>query len=81
MVIDYKTKGICAKKILVDIEEGIIKDVKFEGGCNGNLQGVSKLVIGRKADEISRLLKGTDCNGRGTSCPDQLAKAIDEGLS
>ena len=58
----------------------IVRNVKFTGGCNGNTQGVSKLVVGRKADEVVALLKGTDCGGRGTSCPDQLAKAIEEAM-
>lgn len=81
MTIDYKTIGTCSRKIQLTIEEGIIKKVSFEGGCNGNLKGISSLVIGRDAREVAESLEGTDCNGRGTSCPDQLAKAIREALT
>lgn len=79
--VDYKTHGTCSRMIHVEIEDGIVRDVKFAGGCNGNTQGVAKLAIGRKADEVVSLLKGTDCGGRGTSCPDQLAKAIEEAMA
>ncbi|WMJ23395.1 TIGR03905 family TSCPD domain-containing protein [Paludicola sp. MB14-C6] len=77
----YKTKGTCSRNIKVTIEDGIITDVAFDGGCNGNLKGISKLTIGRKATDVIATLKGIDCNGRGTSCPDQLSKAIEEALS
>lgn len=76
----YKTKGTCSRSILIDLEGDIIKNVVFQGGCNGNLQGISKLVTGKKALEVAELLKGVDCNGRGTSCPDQLSKAIYEAV-
>lgn len=76
----YKTKGTCSRSILIDLDGDIIKDVVFQGGCNGNLQGISKLVTGKKALEVAELLKGVDCNGRGTSCPDQLSKAIYEAV-
>ena len=79
--VDYKTHGTCSRMIHVEIEDGIVRDVKFTGGCNGNTQGVAKLVVGRKADEVVALLKGTDCGGRGTSCPDQLAKALEVELA
>lgn len=80
-IIDYKTSGTCSRNIHLEIDEnGIITDVSFLGGCNGNLQGVSTLVKGRKATEIAQMLKGTDCNGKGTSCPDQLSKAIAQAL-
>ena len=76
----YKTKGTCAVGIDFEIEEkdGVktVKNVVFSGGCNGNTQGVSKLVQGRKAEDVIALLEGTDCGGRGTSCPDQIAKAL-----
>lgn len=76
----YKTKGTCSRSILINLDGDIIKDVVFQGGCNGNLQGISKLVTGKKALEVAELLKGVDCNGRGTSCPDQLSKAIYEAV-
>ena len=75
----YKTHGTCSRQITVDVnDDGVIKDVEFYGGCNGNLQGISALVKGRKIDDVIPVLKGIDCNFKGTSCPDQLAKALEE---
>lgn len=79
-VISYKPKGVCSRQINVEVEDGIVKNVQFIGGCNGNTQGVAKLAVGRKAEELIALLKDTDCNGKGTSCPDQLAKALEQAL-
>ena len=79
-VISYKPKGVCSRQINVEVEDGIVKNVQFIGGCNGNTQGVAKLAKGRKAEEIIELLKDTDCNGRGTSCPAQLALALEQAL-
>lgn len=76
----YKTKGTCSREITFDIIDHKLKNVSFLGGCNGNLQGIAKLVEGMDIDEVKSKLKGIDCNGKGTSCPDQLAKAIDELL-
>lgn len=76
MVYEYRPSGVCSTKISVEIEDGIIKDVKFTGGCNGNTQGLSKLAVGRKADEVADILSGIKCGFRNTSCPDQLAKAL-----
>jgi len=73
----YKTRGTCSREIRLTIEDGIVKEVRFIGGCDGNLQGVSKLVTGRPTSEVAALLRGIDCGGRGTSCPDQLARAIE----
>ena len=76
---EYKTTGTCARQINIELDDnGIIQEVEFIGGCNGNTKGISKLVKGRKASEIADLLRGTLCGMRGTSCPDQLAKALDE---
>ncbi len=72
----FDTRGTCSTKIEFDIDGDVITNVKFTGGCNGNLQAVSKLVDGKTVDEIESLLKGIDCNGRGTSCADQLARAV-----
>lgn len=72
----YKTKGTCAREIQFDIKNNIIEEVRFIGGCMGNTQGISILVKGRSVDEVIHLLKGVDCGGRGTSCPDQLALAL-----
>lgn len=74
----YKTTGTCSVGINLEIENDIVKDVQFVGGCNGNTQGISHLVRGMKVDEVIKRLKGINCNGRGTSCPDQLAKALAE---
>lgn len=80
MTVNYQTQGTCSRSIRLTIEDGIIKDVAFQGGCNGNLQGISRLVIGKDAREVAKLLRGVNCNGKGTSCPDQLARAIEEQL-
>ena len=72
----YKTSGTCSKEIRFSIENGILKNVSFLGGCNGNLQGIGKLVEGMKVEEVEKRLKGISCGGRPTSCPDQLACAI-----
>lgn len=77
----YRTRGVCSREILFDIEDGKVYNVRFTGGCNGNTQGLSKLVEGMEADEVVRRLRGVDCNGRGTSCPDQLAAAIEQAKS
>jgi len=74
----YKTKGVCATEIHLDIEEDSIKNVEFIKGCAGNLFGISALVKGMKVDEAILKLKGIDCKGKGTSCPDQLSKALEE---
>ena len=71
----YNTHGTCSRQITFDLdEEGKVHNVKFLGGCNGNLQGIAALVEGQPAEDV------INCNGKGTSCPDQLAKAIDEVL-
>ncbi|MBO4781314.1 MAG: TIGR03905 family TSCPD domain-containing protein [Lachnospiraceae bacterium] len=81
---EYKTTGTCSTKILFDIyeEDGVkkVKDVQFVGGCHGNTQGVAKLVEGMRADEVIDRLKGIKCGFKPTSCPDQLAKAIESQL-
>ncbi len=74
--ITYKTHGTCSRAIQVTVEDGIVTDVVFDGGCMGNTQGVAKLVCGMTAADAVSRLKGIDCRGRGTSCPDQLALAI-----
>lgn len=68
--------GVCSKMMVIDVEDDVIADVQIVGGCDGNRQGVSSLLVGmRVADAIARL-EGIDCHGRGTSCPDQLSKAL-----
>lgn len=78
---EYTTKGVCSRKIDFDIEDGVLKNVSFLGGCNGNTQGICKLVEGMKAEEVASRLRGLNCNGRGTSCPDQLAIAIEKAIN
>ncbi|MBO4941042.1 MAG: TIGR03905 family TSCPD domain-containing protein [Clostridia bacterium] len=72
----YKTHGTCSREILFDIDGGVVRNVRFVMGCMGNTQGVSRLVEGMDVDEAIEKLSGIDCGGRGTSCPDQLAKAL-----
>ena len=76
MTLKYKTRGTCSSMMEVTVEDGIVLDVKITGGCNGNLQGISKLVAGMPAQEVIDRLKGIRCGYRNTSCPDQLAIAL-----
>mgnify|MGYP003622453827 CR=1 FL=1 len=75
---EYKTQGTCARKITVELEGKKIQHVSFEGGCNGNLNGISKLVEGMDMDFVIERFKGTRCGAKATSCPDQLVKALQE---
>ena len=72
--------GTCSQRIDLALEEGIIREVAFTGGCHGNTQGIAALVRGMRASEAIERLAGIDCRGRGTSCPDQLAKALRRAL-
>lgn len=76
----YKTSGVCSKQISFDLDEDKIKSVSFVGGCNGNLQGVSRLVEGMNVKDAIDKLEGIECGGRKTSCPDQLAKALKSAI-
>lgn len=76
MTIQYKTKGVCSQLMNVKIEDGVIQDVQILGGCNGNLQGISSLVKGMKAEDAIERMSGIRCGYKATSCPDQLAKAL-----
>lgn len=80
MTINYTPRGVCSRNITIEVNDGIIDSVKFTGGCNGNTQGVSALVKGMKVTEAIEKLEGINCNGKGTSCPDQLAKALKQAL-
>lgn len=75
---EYKTQGTCSSKINFEIVDGKVRNVSFLGGCNGNLQGISKLVEGMDVDEVINRLKGTKCGFKSTSCPDQLARALEQ---
>ena len=72
----YKTSGVCASNINLEISNNIVEKVEFVGGCAGNLLGIGQLVKGKSVDEVIATLKGIDCRGKGTSCPDQLTKAL-----
>jgi uncharacterized protein (TIGR03905 family) len=76
MNVNFTPRGVCARLMNFDIEDGVIRNLKVTGGCNGNLKGIAKLIEGMKAEEVVARLEGVDCNGKGTSCPDQLAQAI-----
>ncbi|MBQ5952162.1 MAG: TIGR03905 family TSCPD domain-containing protein [Lachnospiraceae bacterium] len=73
----YMNRGTCSRAVGFEVTDGIVHNVRFDGGCDGNTQGVARLVEGRPVEEVIRLLRGIDCAGRGTSCPDQLARALE----
>lgn len=74
----YTPQGVCSMQMIFQIEGDIIKSLKIIGGCPGNTIGVSKLVVGKTVDEVIEMLKGIPCGMRGTSCPDQVARALEE---
>lgn len=74
----YKTSGVCSQEMIIEIDDDIVKKVTIVGGCAGNTVGVSKLVEGMQIDEVIKRLKGIPCGYKGTSCPDQLARALEE---
>ncbi|MDE7162179.1 MAG: TIGR03905 family TSCPD domain-containing protein [Anaeroplasmataceae bacterium] len=79
MTYNYETKGTCSKKITFELDDqGNLHNVCFAGGCNGNLKAIAKLVEGKPASEVAKILEGNTCGPRATSCADQLAKAIEE---
>ncbi len=75
---EYKTKGTCSQRIFFEIEDGRVKNVQFQGGCNGNLKGIGALVEGMKVEDVIARVEGIRCGMKSTSCPDQLAKALRE---
>ena len=76
MQITYTPKGVCSRLMRIEAEDGVIKSVDVVGGCNGNLQEISRLVVGMTVEDAISRMEGIDCNGKGTSCPDQLAQAL-----
>ncbi len=78
MVYKYRTKGTCSRSISFEVEDGAVKNVSFEGGCNGNLKGIAALVDGMKIDDVIEKVEGIRCGFKSTSCPDQLAQALRE---
>ena len=77
----YATKGTCSRFIDFDLVDGVVKNVVFTGGCNGNLKGIAALVEGQPAEDVIKRLTGTKCGFKPTSCPDQLAKALEAALA
>lgn len=77
---NYKTSGVCAKNIEFELDGDIVKFVKFNGGCNGNLKGIASLVEGLKVQDVINKLEGLTCGAKETSCPDQLAKALKQAV-
>ena len=80
MKYSYKTKNTCAVQIDFDMTDGVVSNIRFHGGCNGNLKMISKLLEGKRAEEIVSACSGNTCGGRPTSCADQLAKAVQSAL-
>ena len=78
MEINYTPKGVCSRKIHVEVEDGIVKNVQFYGVCHGNTQGVAALAKGMKVEDVIERLQGIRCGMKPTSCPDQLAKCLQE---
>lgn len=78
MIYEYTPRGVCSQKMLIEVEDGVVREVKVIGGCNGNLQGISALVKGMKVDDVIERLDGIRCGMKSTSCPDQLARALKE---
>ncbi len=76
MIYEFTPRGVCSQKMLINIEDDVVVDLKVIGGCNGNLQGISSLVKGMKVDDIITRLEGIRCGMKQTSCPDQLSRAL-----
>ena len=80
MTITYRPKGVCSRLMRVEVEDGIIRQVEVQGGCSGNLQGISRLLVGMPVQQDIERMEGVRCGGKPTSCPDQLAKALRQAL-
>ena len=76
MVIEYKPRGVCSRKMTIEVEDGVVKSLNVVGGCDGNLKGISQLVVGMKVEDVIQRLEGVRCGFKPTSCPDQLAQAL-----
>ncbi|HIT08036.1 MAG TPA: TIGR03905 family TSCPD domain-containing protein [Candidatus Merdivicinus faecavium] len=81
MTYSYRPKGVCSQKIDLTIEDGVIQNIRFTGGCSGNTQGVAALCIGRKPEEVIPLIRGIRCGFKPTSCPDQLSLALEAAMA
>lgn len=80
VTITYRPKGVCSRLMRVEVEDGIIRQVEVQGGCSGNLQGISRLLVGMPVQQAIERMEGVRCGGKPTSCPDQLAKALRQAL-
>ena len=74
----YKTKGTCSHEIHYSVKDGVVESIEVIGGCNGNLKGICRLITGMPVEQVIKAFKGVDCGGRGTSCPDQIAQALEQ---
>jgi len=80
MKIEYFPKGVCSRQMIIEVEDGVVRDVEIIGGCHGNLQGISALVEGMQVEDVIDRLEGLRCGFKNTSCPDQLAQALKKAL-
>ena len=80
MTIQYTPRGVCSRAFQIEVEDGVIRDIQIEGGCDGNLKGLSSLLKGMKAEKGASRLEGIRCGAKATSCPDQLAQALKKAL-
>lgn len=76
MKFEYIPQGVCSRHYTIEIEDDVIRSIVIEGGCNGNLKGIRNLITGMHLDDVIKAFDGVDCSGRGTSCPDQIARAL-----
>ena len=74
----YKTKGTCSREIHYSVKDGVVESIEVIGGCAGNLKGICRLITGMPVEQVIKAVKGVDCGGRGTSCPDQIAQALEQ---
>ncbi len=80
MIIEYAPQGVCSRHFSIDVQNGIIQDITIDGGCHGNLQGIAALIRGQKVEDVIQKLENIQCRSKGTSCPDQIAKALKQAL-
>lgn len=78
MTYEFTPRGVCSQKMIIDVEDGVVRELQVFGGCNGNLKGISSLVKGMKIEDVIERLEGIHCGMKPTSCPDQLARALKE---
>jgi len=76
MIFTYVPKGVCSKKFTIDVEDGVIRDIQIQGGCDGNLKGISSLMKGMRVEDAIVRVEGIRCGWKTTSCPDQIAQAL-----